>query len=77
MATPAISEKGEEVRHPAELQLNDMEKAVLRAIEIEPTELESIVDASELPVHRVLSTISVLEIRRLIRRVSGTAVVRI
>ena len=77
LATPAISEKGEEVRHPAELQLNDMEKAVLRAIEVEPTELESIVDASELPVHRVLSTISVLEIRRLIRRVSGTAVVRI
>jgi hypothetical protein len=32
--------------------------------------------ASELPIHRVLSTVSVLEMRRLVRRVSGTQVVR-
>ena len=29
-----------------------------------------------LPVHRVLATISVLEMRSLIRRVSGTSVIR-
>ncbi len=68
---------GGEVRHPAELQLNDQERRVLDAIDVQPTEIDSIVVRSDLTISRVLSTISVLEIRRLIRRVSGSAVVRL
>jgi len=64
------------VRHPAELLLNDVELAVLAKIEVEPTSIDAIVVACALPVHRVLSTISVLEMRRLVRRVSGTLVAR-
>ncbi len=64
------------VRHPAELLLNDIEQAVLAEIGAEPTKIDEIVLASGLPVHRVLSTISVLEMRRLIRRVSGVLVAR-
>ena len=41
-----------------------------------PTSIDAIAAASGLPIHRVLSTISVLEMRRLIRRTSGTQVVR-
>lgn len=77
LATPTTTPSGDSVRHPAELQLNDQERLVLQAIAVEPTELEAIIDVTELPAHRILSTISVLEIRRLIRRISGTAVVRI
>ena len=67
---------GNTIRHPGELQLNDQERAVLDAIDLHPTEIESIVVAAGLPIHRVLSTISVLEMKHLIRRVSGTSVVR-
>ena len=65
------------VHHPAELLLNDVEQSVLQTIETEPTSIDQIVLACRLPVHRVLSTISVLEMRRLIRRVSGTLVARV
>lgn len=72
----APTEDGREVRHPAELQLNDQEQAVLDAIVQEPTSIDEVVVASGLPVHRVLSTLSVLEMRRLVRRVSGNQVSR-
>jgi DNA processing protein len=65
------------VMHASELQLNDQETIVLQAIEAEPTAIDSVVVASGLPVSRVLSTLSVLEMRRLIRRISGQVVQRI
>jgi DNA processing protein len=64
------------IRSAAELQLNEQETAVLQAIAIEPTDINTIVSASGLPVPRVLSTLSVLEMRRLIRRISGQIVQR-
>ena len=67
---------GNAVRHPVELQLNEQERAVLDAIELSPTEIDMIVATAGLPIHRVLSTISVLEMKHLIRRVTGTSVVR-
>jgi DNA processing protein len=67
---------GPPVHHPAELMLNELEQQVLSAVGGEPTSIDQIVAQSGLPVARVLSTISVLEMRRLIRRISGTTVVR-
>ena len=55
----------------------DMEIADVQAIDLQPTDINSIVIASGLPVPRVLSTLSVLEMRRLVRRVSGQLVQRI
>ena len=71
------SKDGLLVRRPAELQLNVQEQTVLNAIEAQPTSIDQVVTTSRLPVSRVLSTISVLEMRRLIRRVSGNLVVRV
>ncbi len=68
---------GGTVRHPAELQLNEQERVVLDAIETEPTPIDQIARRTQLSMHRVLSTISVLEIRHLIRRVSGQEVLRL
>lgn len=65
------------VRHAAELQLNEQENAVLQSINVEPTDINTVVNASGLPVPRVLSTLSVLEMRRLVKRVSGQLVQRI
>ena len=69
-------EDGVETRNIAELSLNEVEQRVLQAIDTAPTEIDAIVERSGLPVHRVLSTLSVLEMRRLIRRISGALVAR-
>ena len=64
------------IRHPRELQLNDQEAAVLHQIETQPTAIDHVINSTGLPAARVLSTISVLEMRRLIYRVSGQWVCR-
>ncbi|MCA9191967.1 MAG: DNA-processing protein DprA [Planctomycetales bacterium] len=65
------------IRHAAELQLNEQENLVLQAIGVAPTDINAVVHGSGLPVSRVLSTLSVLEMRRLVRRISGQTVQRI
>jgi len=67
---------GPPVHHPAELLLNELEQQVLAAVGSDRTSIDQIVAESGLPVARVLSAVSVLEMRRLIRRLSGTTVVR-
>jgi DNA processing protein len=67
---------GNVVHHAAELQLNEIENAVLQAIEAMPTDIDQVISTSKLPVPRVLSTLSVLEMKGLIQRLSGRTVVR-
>ncbi len=67
---------GQVVHHPAELLLNEPEQKVLAAVDASPTTIDHIIATSQLPTPQVLSTISVLEMRRLLRRVSGNLVVR-
>jgi DNA processing protein len=68
---------GQEIHHPAELLLNEVEQQVLSVIASEATPIDQIASQSGLPIPQVLSTISVLEMRRLIRRLSGTTVIRL
>jgi DNA processing protein len=74
-ATP--SENGQAIHHPAELSLNDIEQQVLFAIQPDPTSIDQVIVASRLPASQVLATLSVLEMRRLVRRLSGSMVVRL
>ena len=79
LATPtpvAGDETAPPIRHPGELNLNEPEKAVLAAIDDEPITIDNVIAASGLPVQNVLSTLSVLEMRRLIRRLGGDRVMR-
>jgi DNA processing protein len=79
LATPIPIAGGEgqpPIRHPAELQLNEPEQAVLARIGDEPLTIDDVAAASGLPVQNVLATISVLEMRRLIRRLGGNRVMR-
>ena len=73
--TPA-GETAETIKHPAELKLSDQERAILQAIRSAPTGFDEIMQQTGLPASRLLSTISVLEVRRLIRRLSSTSFVR-
>ena len=67
---------GTTIASPAELLLNEIEQQVLAAIDGSATSVDVVAKSSGLPIHRVLSTISVLEMRRLVRRISGTQVIR-
>lgn len=67
----------ETVRQPSELKLSQQETNILNAIESQPTLIDHVVQSTELPVQRVLATISVLQSRRLIRRISGNHVCRV
>jgi len=72
-----VRDDGHVVRHPAELLLNEVEQQVLAAISDTATAIDQIVADCGLPVAQVLSTLSVLEMRHVIRRLSGSTVARI
>ena len=67
---------GQSVHHPAELLLNELERQVLAAVSAEATTIDHVVTASGLPTSQVLAALSVLEMRRLVRRLSGNRVSR-
>jgi DNA processing protein len=75
-AAPARDD-GREIHHPAELALNDLERAVLAAVPEQATTVDAVIATSGLPAPQVLATLSVLEMRRLIRRLSGNSVLRL
>lgn len=77
LAQPVPTSDGRDVHRPAEALLNDRERSVLDAIATEATAIDNIVQTCGLPVPQVLATISVLEVRRLIRRLSSQYVSRI
>jgi DNA processing protein len=76
LVAPAESSDGQTVHHPAELLLNEIEQQVLAAVGADPTTIDAVVAASGLPTPKVLSTISVLEMRHLVKRISGNMIVR-
>jgi DNA processing protein len=76
LVAPTTGAAGEAVHHPAELLLNEVEHQVLATIGGEPTTIDTIVATSGLPTGQVLATLSVLEMRRVIKRLSGNLVAR-
>ena len=68
---------GQTTRHLAELLLNEIEQQVLQATSSEPTAIDGLIAKCNLPASQVLSTLTVLEMRGLIRRLSGSTVVRV
>jgi DNA processing protein len=75
-AIPA-REDGRKIHHPAELALNDLERQVLSAVPEQSSSIDAVIAASGLATSQVLATLSVLEMRRLIRRLSGNLIVRV
>jgi DNA processing protein len=76
LVQPTQAADGQTVHHPAELLLNELERQVLACIDQQPTSIDQIIATSAMPAAQVLATLSVLEMRRLIRRVSGNLVAR-
>jgi DNA processing protein len=73
----APDHRGGSIHSAAELKLNDLEHAVLQAIEPAGSSLDDVAEACGLPIQRVMATVSVLEARRLVRKLGGSRVARV
>lgn len=60
-----------------ELRLSDIERKIAESLSLEPTSIDEIVQATELPVHIVRATIAILEMRKILRQVEGNRVRRL
>lgn len=76
LESPAKSADSSTVHHPRELTLNDQEKEVLELIGTTPLHIDDVLRTTQLDMGRVLSTITVLEMKRFIRRLPGNMLVR-
>lgn len=76
LAHPVQSGGGETVLSTRELNLNEQEREVLNLIDAAPCPIDEVLRTATLDDARVLSTLTVLEMKRLIRRLPGSHVVR-
>lgn len=76
LSQPTATSTGEAVHDPRELNLNDQEREVLTLIGTTPTPVDQILRSAQLDPSRVLSTITVLEMKRFVRRLPGNVVTR-
>jgi DNA processing protein len=64
------------VRHPAELSLSDQERTLLGKLDDRGVSVDELIVVSGLTASQVMATLSVLEMRRLVRRLPGPRFVR-
>lgn len=76
LMNPVLSRSDSVVSVPRELNLNDQEREVLNLIDFAPTPIDTVLAGVEMESSRVLSTLTVLEMRRLVRRLPGSHVER-
>lgn len=69
--------RGHTVHQPRELLLSEQEQRLLNLIATEATAVDDVVTAAGIEPARVLSTLTVLEMKKLLRRLPGNFVVRI
>ncbi len=77
LTTPVRTAPQETVHQPRELQLSDQERTVLNAITVEPLSIDQVLRAFEMESSRVLATLTVLEMKKLIRRLPGGFLIRL
>jgi DNA processing protein len=65
------------VRRPSELTLSDQERSILGHLDDQPRPVDELIARTRLTASQVMATLSVLEVRRLIRRVPGNQFVRV
>ena len=65
-----------EVRSVAELSLSDQEQSVLGRLGGEPISVDALLGQCDMEASRVLATLTVLEMKRLVRRLPGNEFVR-
>ena len=64
------------VRHAAELCLSDQERSLLGQLDNHPVGVDELITRTSLTAPQVLATLSVLDLKRLVRRLPGHQFVR-
>ncbi|QEH33921.1 hypothetical protein OJF2_24530 [Aquisphaera giovannonii] len=59
------------VRHPAELALSDQERSLLGHLDNTPIGVDELIARTRLTASQVMATLSVLELRRMVKRLPG------
>jgi DNA processing protein len=65
------------VRHPAELALSDQERSLLGRLDDQPTAVDDLIMLTGMTAGQVMATLSVLELKRLVKRLPGHRFVRV
>jgi len=76
LVAPVQRNAAECVHKPAELQLSDQERSILNLVSAEPILVDEVLRTASITASRVLSTLTVLEMKRLVKRLPGGFVVR-
>jgi DNA processing protein len=71
LVAPVASADGQTVRSARELSLDPQEREILQLVPRDPIPIDEILRAATIETSRVLATLTVLEMRRLIRRFPG------
>ncbi|WP_417379437.1 DNA-processing protein DprA [Gimesia sp.] len=74
--TPVMTAQNREVHTPRELSLSEFERDILNLVTLEPQHLNEIVQSSHLDSSRILSTLTILEMRKVVKRLPGGYLVR-
>ena len=76
LVKPVQAQPGETVHTPRELNLNEVEKEVLNLVREDAQHLDEIVRNCSLEPSRVIATLTILEMKRLVRRLPGSLLIR-
>lgn len=77
LVAPVKSAEGETVRSARELSLDPQERGILQLVTTDPVHVDEILRGATIETSRVLATLTVLEMRRMIRRLPGGQYCRI
>ena len=73
---PLKTDDSDVVHSPRELTLNDQEREILNLISTEPKHIDQVLRDADIESSRVLATLTVLEMKRMVRRLPGSFLVR-
>lgn len=76
LVKPVQTAAAEEVRSPRELTLNEQERQILNLVTSEPQHLDEIIRAAGIASSRVTATVTILEMKRMVRRLPGGMIIR-
>jgi len=74
---PVKVDQQTQIAVPRELNLNEQERIILNLVDFAPVSIDQILGRCELESARVLSTLTVLEMKRLVRRLPGGHIERV
>ena len=77
LVEPVERETGEQVHSPRELTLNEREREVLNLVQADPMQVDEVLRSTDIASSTVLSTLTILEMKRLVRRLPGGLIVRV